>query len=82
MIAKCKFCGKLMKQGGGCSQKVFTDMGPKPYKRIPHDGDGLKGTANCHDCAVAPGKFHHVGCDAETCPKCGGQAIGCGCIGG
>lgn len=33
----------------------------------------------CHDCAVVKGQLHVVGCDAERCPTCGGQAIGCDC---
>lgn len=33
----------------------------------------------CHDCAVIKGQFHVRSCDAERCPVCGGQAIGCEC---
>jgi len=33
----------------------------------------------CHDCGVKLDKFHHLGCDMERCPKCGGQLIACGC---
>jgi hypothetical protein len=34
----------------------------------------------CHDCAAAKGQYHAFGqCDAERCPVCGGQAIGCDC---
>ena len=33
----------------------------------------------CRDCNVAKGQLHHVNCDAESCPKCGLQLIGCRC---
>ncbi len=36
----------------------------------------------CPDCNVAPGGIHHVNCDQECCPKCGGQLIGCACFDG
>ncbi|MEO3944685.1 hypothetical protein [Gorillibacterium sp. CAU 1737] len=33
----------------------------------------------CAECMVKLGEFHVPGCDWEQCPKCLGQAIGCGC---
>ena len=60
----------------------------KPYERIRFGDEGKRWEAKdwaanavgqCGDCAVAKGEFHVVGCDIETCPSCGGQAIGCNC---
>jgi ribosomal protein S27AE len=31
----------------------------------------------CGDCGTAPGNFHHVNCDQEECPRCGGQLLTC-----
>lgn len=34
---------------------------------------------DCHDCGVKRGQYHVEGCDAEICPKCGGQFISFDC---
>lgn len=34
----------------------------------------------CPDCNVIPGGIHHMNCDQEHCPKCGGQLISCDCF--
>jgi len=68
------------------SQKLvgYSD-GKQDYYRIRY-GEETGGMAilawadqPCHDCAVLKSQYHAEGCDAEECPKCHGQALGCPC---
>jgi hypothetical protein len=43
-------------------------------------GWGGRTPMGCHDCAIAPGQLHLDGCDMESCPRCFGQLITCGCL--
>lgn len=36
----------------------------------------------CHDCGIVDGQLHVPNCDMETCPRCFGQLISCGCLWG
>jgi hypothetical protein len=68
----------------GTSQKHPTYLiDGRPFERIPYgedqDGEPLP-NPSCRDCTAAPGQFHVPGCCIERCPRCGGQAIGCGCF--
>lgn len=55
----------------------------KPFARVPYGSENpIVRSANpvCRDCAAAPGQFHVPGCCIESCPRCGFQAISCGCF--
>lgn len=66
----------------------FVEIDGKVYPRSKKFFDALDETENaeavkdgerCHDCGIVAGTIHHVECDAEECPRCGGQFISCGC---
>jgi len=80
-MAECNFCGcemssDLVVSCNGNALVTFPDgtsMPAIPYE--PTDPD-----QRCHDCNVKIYGYHHLGCDMERCPKCGGQLISCGCL--
>lgn len=47
------------------------------YGRVPFYGNIVEW---CHVCNALFGHYYHWGCDAEICPSCGGQMIGCVCL--
>lgn len=82
-FATCDTCSREMELGGGCaaSHVGTSEKGPwvkrVAYGEEPEDWGAAEGR-NCHDCNVAPGSYHHDGCDVERCPGCGRQMLQCG----
>lgn len=82
-MVKCEYCKREMTTASGCRFTDF-DIGEEHVRRYkvgqgPHDGYMEKGE-RCHDCGAKYGYYHHLGCDNEFCPKCGGQVIfSCNC---
>jgi len=81
----CDLCKQEMMTADGCIGtpipiKVRSVI--KLFKPIKFgDAHDLMETEQerCHDCNCKKGHFHHLGCDAEACPKCRGQLISCDC---
>lgn len=50
------------------------------YKRILYGCEKFKlKSPTCGDCGCKINSLHHLGCDIERCPICGGQLMTCNC---
>ena len=81
--AKCQICKQEMKPKQGCKVSVF-HFDEKIYERVKAENEFVSDPEmsegyTCHDCFVFTEQYHHYGCDAEVCPVCHGQLIGCAC---
>lgn len=77
-MAICEYCERDMLKTDSCNKVVCT-IGGKKFVAIPYRDRGFVESVRCHDCGCTEGNYHHLGCDNERCPCCGGQAIGCDC---
>lgn len=68
---KCDTCGKPIGSKDGCTT-VLILCNEKAFARIAAD-------KNCKDCFAGRGKYHHIGCGEEVCPRCHKKMIHCDC---
>jgi len=71
-MAVCTDCNLEMTTADGCTLAQVPIAGVlRPRLRCAD--------RRCGDCGATARAFHHLGCDLERCPNCGGQLISCGC---
>ncbi len=76
-VSTCPACARDLGHADGCT-KAHLDLPDRVYTRARVgrlDADGRR----CAGCQAVVGRFHHLGCPVEDCPRCGHQLRHCGC---
>ena len=83
LMAVCEWCGREMNPPSACTVETYRDFADgieRTRVRWGAEADWPhKPGEPCGDCLTPWGELHHPGCDIEECPRCGGQAMTCGC---
>lgn len=81
-MVKCELCKREMTSENYCSYDLLIAKDGEVTKRFTGSDGFHKEGSTCLDCGiiVKKGNYHHKDCDNETCPKCKGQLITCGCF--
>lgn len=77
-MAVCTDCEQEMSTASTCSISRIA-IGERTVVRLRLRRGRGEVPVPCHDCGVDPGGWHHLGCDAESCPLCRAQLISCNC---
>lgn len=81
-MAICRYCDREMLNPEITTCRWNTGIGyadGAALSPVPYQPDDPEPGHRCHDCGIAPGGYHHPGCDMEICPRCNGQLISCDC---
>ena len=76
---QCNWCKQDMKLADNCPANTIIKYPDDTQMPVSTEHFG-EDSGRCYDCGIKHSYNHHPGCDAERCPKCGGQLISCGCL--